>query len=263
MSNVKAKQPASVGDEVTAAALRQAIQALGISRDEVAELQGFTKRLLDEERRGVRHGRIEPAIIAKYRSEWAAWRTNPPDQTQAALRKCVAALRMGRSLLPAPSPPPLTRQNAFPRPTAPNTQPPPASGNTPGGPEPTTTHPAAPPTHDAQTQTDDLNDSAEWFGGRYIRHYDAVQHHEVLEVQEVSTGKRTFVLVEDSTHPPAMQATIETTQACSEATEDNNGGCDHRRHRLLRWGGRSVPVRAQMERGTESSSSGLSQWGAR
>ncbi|KAH6631469.1 hypothetical protein F5144DRAFT_648172 [Chaetomium tenue] len=208
MSNVKAKIPAAPGDEVTAAALRQAIQALGISRDQLAELQGFTKRLLDEERRGMRHGRIEPTIIAKYRNEWPAWRTNPPEQMQPALRKCVSALRAGRSLLPPQSPPPLTRQDALPRPKTPNTAPPTTTTTTQPASPPSPPTPPPPPTHDAQTQTDDLNDSAEWFAGRFIRHYDAVQHHEVLEVQEVSTGKRSFVLVEDNSHPAALEGEV-------------------------------------------------------
>ncbi|SPQ23889.1 706bad9c-83b3-4245-a438-962043aa3c80 [Thermothielavioides terrestris] len=81
-----------------AARLQSAVQQLCISREQVAELQGYIKRLLDEER-DAQQFPIELLLIGRFQREWEAWLKAPLDQTHSALRDCVAALRQGIPLL--------------------------------------------------------------------------------------------------------------------------------------------------------------------
>ncbi|KAK4151798.1 hypothetical protein C8A00DRAFT_16842 [Chaetomidium leptoderma] len=180
MADPNAKNPTLLRGSQTrldTASLQSAIQTLGISRDETAELQGYIKRLLDEEKTGGRKCPIEILIIEKFQREWRVWGTKQLDQAQAVVRECVTALRLGIPLIqpqrPAFCPPPLNAELSF------------------GKPVPTT-HPT---THDTQTQT--KGTQQENFQELYVRQLRGL-HREVLEIREVPRGNPKLVIVENS-----------------------------------------------------------------
>ncbi|KAK3389827.1 hypothetical protein B0H63DRAFT_519062 [Podospora didyma] len=89
---------------LTEMSIESAVWSLGISHDEAAELQGYIKRLLDEEKAGnktCQHCHIEQILLDKYqhdRKDLAIWTKAPVIWIQTALKKCVEAVAHGKRL---------------------------------------------------------------------------------------------------------------------------------------------------------------------
>ncbi|KAK0718005.1 hypothetical protein B0T26DRAFT_751990 [Lasiosphaeria miniovina] len=81
------------------------ITNLGVSHEEAAELQGYIKRLLDEEKAGRKpcpHCSIEQVLLDRYRVDWKGleiWDRAPLLFIQAALKRCIEAVAQGESLV--------------------------------------------------------------------------------------------------------------------------------------------------------------------
>ncbi|KAK4202392.1 hypothetical protein QBC40DRAFT_43940 [Triangularia verruculosa] len=91
--------------------LESTLQKLGISREEAAELQGYIKRLLDEDNTFRGGYPIESLLVDRYQKDWKhlrIWRENPIVKIEPVFRKCVEAVRDGVNLsrLPLLSCPP-------------------------------------------------------------------------------------------------------------------------------------------------------------
>ena len=90
-------------DKLDTLYVQAAIRQLGLSGERTSELQGYIKRLLDEEKADSRESPIELLIMARFQHDWGAWEKEPADTTLSALKECVAALRLGISLLRDPT----------------------------------------------------------------------------------------------------------------------------------------------------------------
>ncbi|KAK0658101.1 hypothetical protein QBC41DRAFT_360609 [Cercophora samala] len=81
--------------------VESAIRKLGISREEAAELQGYIKRLLDEDK-AVRKGYpVESLLIHRYQNDWKylrIWKDEPVINVELAFMRCVEAVRNGLNL---------------------------------------------------------------------------------------------------------------------------------------------------------------------
>ncbi|KAK4121640.1 hypothetical protein N657DRAFT_113172 [Parathielavia appendiculata] len=234
MSDLNAGPPLVPGtgwNRLDIATVQSAIRTLRMSRDQIAELQGYIKRLLDEEKDVERRRPLELVIIRRYQHEWELWGNEALDKTRAAIRVCVTALRLGIFLTQALRAPlssdgsastPQTRgsSRAISRAGKDSPDPPSAgsavttrslvggSGSNTNKPLPSTPSTA----RDAQTQTEDLGDQAN-FQGTCIRHSRGF-YHEVLEIKEIPRGNPKVVLNENCRFPGIIPVL--------ESAEDDN-----------------------------------------
>lgn len=58
--------------------IRLAVQTLGMSREMAAEIQGYIKRLLDEEQADRRKCPVELLTLERYHRDWKAWGKRAP-----------------------------------------------------------------------------------------------------------------------------------------------------------------------------------------
>ncbi|GAB1318635.1 hypothetical protein MFIFM68171_08845 [Madurella fahalii] len=202
--------------------IQSAIRTLGISHEEVAELQGYIKRLLDEELDG-RGSPMELLIMSRYQEDWnhlEVWRTEPFIKTQSALRKCVIALRLGIPLVASPRPLYQPRKGALVPATIsdmPTLRASPESVRTRGGPHGDAAIPTGrpatstgPTTRHAQTQTDPLHSEFS-FRNRFTRQLRG--HGEPLpEIRQAPRAYPTLVELEDI-FLQAIAPTIEDTDS--------------------------------------------------
>ncbi|KAK0736235.1 hypothetical protein B0T21DRAFT_177517 [Apiosordaria backusii] len=81
--------------------VESAIRRLGISREEAAELQGYIKRLLDEDKAVYEGYPIESLLIHRYQTDWKhlrIWKEEPVVSVEPAFKRCVEAVRDGLNL---------------------------------------------------------------------------------------------------------------------------------------------------------------------
>ncbi|AEO67187.1 uncharacterized protein THITE_2088670 [Thermothielavioides terrestris NRRL 8126] len=206
-----------------AARLQSAVQQLCISREQVAELQGYIKRLLDEER-DAQQFPIELLLIGRFQREWEAWLKTPLDQTHSALRDCVAALRQGIPLL-QPSTARLAPINdasvqdghtvalgsSHGSDTGPVTQ-------RSGWPSTVQSFPLTsltpPTTRDSQTRADDSTSGPlESFRRRCVGHLPGLSH-EIFEIHDIPKRNPTLVIVENG--PVGISPVIESSASGNE-----------------------------------------------
>jgi hypothetical protein len=176
--------------------LQSAIRTLGISRDQTTELQGYIKSLLDEHKDGDWKGTLELRIIWKYQHEWETWGEEALGRTQAAIRDCVTAIRLGIPLVQ-----PQRHQSPPDAPEGSVDQNPGFDTNKP--------LPLTPRTRRGTPQTEDLSEQ-ESAHGTYVRHLRGL-HHEVLEIKETPRGSPKLVIVENSPFP-GISAVIQSAE---------------------------------------------------
>lgn len=81
--------------------VESAIRKLGLSREEAAELQGYIKRLLDEDKAFPKGYPVESLLMHRYQKDWKhlrIWKEEPVISVEPAFARCVEAVRDGLNL---------------------------------------------------------------------------------------------------------------------------------------------------------------------